>query len=118
MAIHGDDFTILGFEENLNWFKNKIEGKYEIKHRGRLGPGDNDEKAITILNRVVWWDNKGIKYEPDQRHAEIIIKHTGVENKQSVVTPGIKPSDEKDEEGDDDKLDANSASKYRAITAR
>ncbi len=43
-VIHGDDFTILGSEEDLDWLKEKSIRRFEIKHRGRLGPGDSDDK--------------------------------------------------------------------------
>jgi hypothetical protein len=118
IVVHGDDFTILGFEESLDWFKTKIQKKYEIKFRGRLGPENKDDKEIRILNRVVYWTKEGIKYEPDQRHAEIAIKLAGVEGKKSVSTPGCKPTDEKDEENHDVMLERKHATKYRAITAR
>ena len=37
-AIHGDDFTLLGHEKDLDWFRNQIAGRYSVKFRGRLGP--------------------------------------------------------------------------------
>ena len=73
LVIHGDDFTLLGFEDDLNWFRDQISTRSEVKFKGRLGPGHDDEKAIRILNRVVYWTLDRIRYEPDQRHAEIII---------------------------------------------
>ena len=88
-VIHGDDFTILGFEGELDWFRGQIRGNFEVKFRGRLGPGRGDDKAVRILNRVVYWDAEGIKYEPDQRHAEIIIQQLGLKGKKTAVTPGV-----------------------------
>ena len=41
--------------------------------RGGLGPCPEDDKSNWILNRVVEWTEAGITYEPDHRHAEIII---------------------------------------------
>ena len=35
-AVHGDDFTILGSEVDLNWFRKKINEKFEVKIRGGL----------------------------------------------------------------------------------
>ena len=77
-VIHGDDFTMLGSEEDLDWFRVKIEERFEVKIRGRLGPSEGDGKSIRILNRVVEWTNSGISYEADQRHAEIIVKQLGL----------------------------------------
>jgi hypothetical protein len=55
-VIHGDDFTMLGESENLDWFREKNTGDFEVEFRGRLGPSPRDCKAIKILNRIVSWD--------------------------------------------------------------
>ena len=54
-VIHGDDFTMLGTEHDLDWFRREISQIYEVKFRGRIGPTDKDDKAVRILNRVVTW---------------------------------------------------------------
>ena len=79
VVIHGDDFAILGWEKELDWFKRQLKKRFECKHRGRIGPGDKDDKSIRILNRVVEWTEEGISYEADQRHAEIIMAGLGLE---------------------------------------
>ena len=73
---------------------------------------------ISPSNRIVTWGEHGITYEPDQRHADVIIHELGLIGKQSVVTPGIKRDDEKDEEQDQDRLDPVRESAYRGTTAR
>ena len=67
VVVHGDDFTVLAQEEQLDWFRREISRKFEVKFRGRIGPDIGDEKSIRILNRVVTWTTKGINYEADQR---------------------------------------------------
>ena len=37
-----------------------------------------DDKGVRILNRIVTWDEEGIRYEVDQRHADIIIRQLGL----------------------------------------
>ena len=69
---------ILGCDEQLDWFQQKMKDRYTLKVRGRLGPGEQDDKEIRILNRVVQWTEEGIWYEPDPRHAEIIFKELGI----------------------------------------
>ena len=57
-----------------------------------------------------------IRYEADQRHAEIIIKQLGMSGEsKTAVTPGINESRQ---EGDEDELIQNEATHYRALTAR
>ena len=89
--------SLLGFKDNLDWFREQISGNFEVKFRGRLGPESDDDKAIRILNRVVYWSFEGIRYEPDQRHAEVITHELGVKGKVSVVTPGVKEDSVSDE---------------------
>ena len=64
-VVHGDDFTVLGHKEDLDWFRVQIEKKYEVKVRGRIGPGPKEGKEIRILNRIVTWTDQGILYEAD-----------------------------------------------------
>ena len=45
VVVHGDDFTVLGHEEDLDWFRRVISETFEVKFRGRVGPGDNDDKS-------------------------------------------------------------------------
>ena len=70
VVVHGDDFTILGHESDLKWFRDKIRKRFEVKIRGRIGPDNGDEKSTRILNRIVEWTEEGINYEADQRHGE------------------------------------------------
>ena len=72
VSVHGDDFTVLGYIDDLNWFQMEIKAKFETKVRGIIGPEDTDDRSIKILNRIVQWTPDGIEYEVDQRHAEII----------------------------------------------
>ena len=67
-VVHGDDFTILGWSDQLDWFWRQIKTKFLSKHRGRIGPADGDLKEMRILNRIVTWTDDGIQYEGDQRH--------------------------------------------------
>ena len=116
-VVHGDDFTILGWESELNWFRSRIQERFEVKMRGRLGGGEGDVKSIRILNRIVTWKNDCVEYEPDQRHAEIIIKQMGLQNGKAVSTPGIKVTGKPNPELDA-LLEDKEASMYRGLAAR
>ena len=39
VVIHGDDFTALGYEKDLDWYREQIQSKMDTKVKGRLGPG-------------------------------------------------------------------------------
>ena len=87
------------------------------KFRGRLGPEKEDDKSIRILNRIVEWTEAGIRYEADQRHAELIVKEMGFKDgSKSVTTPGSKS--EREEEDGEEELDMQESTRYRATVAR
>ena len=44
-TVHGDDFTILATENNLDWFRKRIAQRFEVKFRGRIGPGEKEIKV-------------------------------------------------------------------------
>ena len=43
-VVHGDDFTILGHEEDLDWLRTQIVERFEVKFNARLGPEEKDDK--------------------------------------------------------------------------
>ena len=67
-VVHGDDFTTLGLDEDLNEFEQALQENFEIKIRGRLGEGCPGPQEIRILNRVVSITEEGLTYEADPRH--------------------------------------------------
>ena len=117
VVVHGDDFTILGGEADLLWFRGKMQEVYEIKDKGVIGPEEHDVKSVRVLNRVIEWKEDKIIYEADQRHAEIIIDEMGVRNGRTAKTPGEKDKLES-ENGEDEELSGSEATMYRALAAR
>ena len=53
-----------------------------------MGPAPAQLKQLRVLNRVITWTTSGIEFEPDQRHAELIISGMGVTA--GVNTPGTR----------------------------
>ena len=71
---------------------------------------------MRVLNRIVEWTPKGITYEADQRHAEIICRDLGLKEKsKGVSTPGVKPKANTKEEKE---LNPSQATQFRAMVAR
>ena len=64
-SVHGDDFTTVGPKVELDWLEMNLEGKYELRKGGRLGPGKDDAKEILVLNRAIRWIETGLEYEAD-----------------------------------------------------
>ena len=86
------------------------------KVEGRLGGGSKDLKQARILNRVISWQDWGIQYEADPRHAEVLIRELEVTPKEAVVTPGVKWKPEDIESARP--LDDHHTARFRALAAR
>ena len=88
--VHGDDYVSTGTPESLTWMNNELEKNYQVKTQ-ILGPKEGQLQQVKILNRVVTWDDKrGIGYEADPRHIEIIKQQLSLEEATVVTTPGTK----------------------------
>ncbi len=76
VVLHGDDFTALGESKSLDGFRGAIQKRTEVRFKGRLERGRLE--AVIILNRNVSVTEKGLEYEADQRHAEVIENDLGL----------------------------------------
>ena len=115
VTVHGADFTIVGPEDSLVWLNKELAHRYEIKS-SYLGPDAWMEQEIRVLNRTIRWTPEGIEYEPDQRHAEIVIDQLNLTSAKPVATPGANDQDDDDR----DKfplLPPAEATHYRALAA-
>ena len=90
-AVHGDDFTFLGYDEDLDMLESLMKGWFDLKVRGRLGPDPGDDKDITILGRHLNWGEDGIRITADTKHADSIKRYCEIdENSKSLGCPGKK----------------------------
>ena len=94
MLVRGDYFITLGDDEALSEVEHVLSSHCTIKVRALLGAGRDDAKEVRILNRYVRWDSDGgrnwIEYEPDPRHAELIVKSLNLESAKGVTTPSVE----------------------------
>ena len=81
-VVHGDDFTVLGYPQQIEWLHKQVLRKYEISISGQICPGPKVNKVATIVNRVIEWTAEGIYYEPDARHVDILLKDLSIAQKQ------------------------------------
>ena len=66
---------------------------FEVELRGRMGYDKGDLREIKILNRVLRLDERGLAYEADPRHVELLVKSLGLESCRKVSSPGVKDQD-------------------------
>ena len=116
VVVHGDDFTFLGFEEDLKRMSEKMSEWYEIKMRGIVGSEDGDEKSMTILNREIRVTDEGLLYKADPKHARIIKEEMGLsDDSKGVRSPSWR---EASGDGDEGALTAEEKSRFRRVAAR
>ena len=95
MVVHGNDFTALGTAAGLDMYEAAMAAALEVKLKGRLGTEPEDLKEMRVLNRVIRVEGSTLLYEPDPRHAELLIRALAVEQANSQCTPGVKTTFEK-----------------------
>ena len=72
-SVHGDDLTSTRPKVALEWHEAQLKGKYELREDGRLGPGVDDAKELTVPNRVLRYTPDGFEYEADPPQAEKLL---------------------------------------------
>ncbi len=118
-VVHGDDFTSLASEDQLIWLRDSLEKVFLIKDRGILGPETHNLKEIRLLNRIIAWEPNFIRFEADQRHAEILMSEFELDGAKGVETPGTTENKYIEGQEDlDESLPAHLVTKYRAAAAR
>ena len=133
-VVHGDDFTTAGRYENIKWLHEALGKEWMVVERGILGPPGtpNTIQDIRVLNRnISWkdisWKDEGIWWEPDSRHADLVVEilepKIGKDGRavsaqaSKVKTPIAKPT-AKDIEKDKEFLSSEEASLYRSVAMR
>ena len=103
----------------------KVHKKFEAK-TCVLGLEKGMVREETFLKRKLLWSAEGIRYEPDPKHASIIMEETGTENSKAVSTP-MSHTDLKElasviqdngEIHEDEYMDDEVAKKFWAVAAR
>ena len=93
---HGDDIIIVGEEADITADHEYLSKHMILNKRAMSRWDDNDDKQINVLNRLITLSresgNRTIEFEPDPRHAELIVREYGLEGfrRKCVSTPGEK----------------------------
>ena len=104
---HGDDFVLTGPTEKL-----KMTSVYPIKAKV-ISYGSS--KSIKTLNRRLHWGKRGIMYQHDPRHVDVLVKDLGLEHGNSVQTPAAPGALEEEES---EPLSQDQHHRYRSLVAR
>ena len=115
-VVHGDDFTFLGYPDELEIMKKRMSEWYDIKVRGELSGTPGSQEVVTLLNRTITWRGGVLEYRADDKHRELTMKALGLdEDSKSLASPIVKEEDvgEKDVE-----LNSKEATEFRGLAAR
>ena len=117
--VHGDDFVVLGDDEAQARIEKILAEKFEFRVDGSLGPDESDGSVMSVLNRILEFDkNTGVlSYEPDPRHAEIIVKQLNLSDAKGVNTPSVKETGE-DAFKESKPLNSEDSRMYRSLVMR
>ena len=58
--------TVVGEDEDVEWFQQLVVTWFEMKVRGKLGGDVEDEKEMVILGRRPRWTVDGLELEADK----------------------------------------------------
>ena len=81
---HGDDFVLTEPTKKLMEFERKMTSVYPTK---AMIIGCGSSKSIKTLNRRLHRGKRGIVYQHDPRHVDVLVKDLGLEHGNSVQTP-------------------------------
>ena len=138
--LHGDDFATVGTRDEVYWFRQALEKRFETKPscvspaaagvggKGTGSPGapaptaTNGEVMVNgsecrFLNRVIRCTPAGWEVEPDQRCVDMLINDLELKTANGVITPGEHEARAKEEENDV-ALGPGETTTYRSIAAR
>ena len=117
-AVHGDDFTFCGEDEDLDWITDKMTEWFEIKVRARLGPEAGDDKEVVILGRTVRWKPWGLEWLADQKHRELLMERFGYDDNTKPLNCNGDNAEHQDDEADLVKLVKEEALEFRGAASR
>jgi hypothetical protein len=117
-VVHGDDFTVLGFDDELDKIEEHFRGWYDVKVRGRVGADEGDLHEMTILNRKIRWQGDVLEYEADPEHANVMKKVMGLEEDSKGVKVSCVKETKEEEAEEDQELRGDEVRTFRSVAAR
>ena len=88
VTVHG-----AGSKGSPELLKSVLESAWEIKAEFLRPQAARCSQEIRVLNRTLRWAGQGFEYEPDQRHAGLVIEHAGVSHCKPLSIPCCSDAD-------------------------
>ena len=86
LVLHVDDFLVVGEEQALQDLTDKLQAVYELKAT-IIGWGEADGNEETYLGCTVSWHEWGLALEVNEKHAQELLRCTGMETCKPVNSP-------------------------------
>jgi hypothetical protein len=117
LVVHGDDFTFLGYPEELERVLKEMKNWWDVKLRAVVGDETGDDKEVTILNRKLTWTGTALNLSADEKHVREILKEFDLtEGSRGITIPvdvdGITEADE------EEVLEGKEITRFRGLAAR
>ena len=79
-TVHGNDFTFLGFDEELDELKEVLKSYFDLKVYGRFVSDAKDDEEIALLGRTSTSCSGGTKIKANAKHREASTKYCGLDS--------------------------------------
>ena len=89
IVAHVDDFLCLGPRAGLEWVYSQLQREFELT-REILGDAVDELREAHFLGRTLRWTARGIEWEGDSKHSQILIEEWGSLGMRAVVSPVTK----------------------------
>jgi hypothetical protein len=121
VVTHVDDFLVAGELADLEWLRDEMTKKYELKVQ-IAGWDHGDGKELSFLGRTIKLSSEGVIMEGDDRHVKRLLEEWNMQSCSAVSTPYVKPSHVPETSANEDStakdLPAKDATLYRRAAAR
>jgi len=110
VVAHVDDFLMSGEQRDIEWAKRGLEKEFGLTY-SLLVPGSR----VSYLGRTIAWTPSGITFEGENKYIGTMAKEWELLGSSGASTPGC--DEDKREEGGDELLSNEAATKFRRAAA-
>lgn len=117
VVAHVDDMMCVGDKDELDEFLTLLKSKYKLTST-ILGPGPGEEKEGKFLGRSIGWTKEGLTWTGDRKLVEEMLEDWQMTEARSVDTPGVKETDNHEDNYSDEPMSKEDGALYRKTAAK
>ena len=108
---HGDDFLVCGSSSDLECLADEFKKHFLVKRAEIVSLRPEHQEETHFLKRRICVDDSGWHVEMDQRYVRSLLETMGMNQCQSMATPGSK---DQERQATNDKLDPQERRVFRS----